>query len=148
MRTGFLMLTLIAACDADLIAPRPEAEVRDEAGLSYRAVASRSADGALRAEVTVANGRATPIDLRVASHCTVLIRAWRTADYTTRPVWDQAAESKACSTLTRTVRLDPGETRVFEGEARPVLERGRYFLSVVLRGERPIEVAAGYVDIP
>jgi hypothetical protein len=150
IRIGIALLLLLAACQSEVLAPLPVAtQVSDELGLAYRGAATLSQDGALTANIIVTNERSTAVDLRVASHCAVLIRAWRSADYSGRPAWDQTAETRACSTLTRTIRLAPGEARVFAGEARPDLERGRYFLSVVLRREhRTIEVAAGHVDIP
>jgi hypothetical protein len=130
----------------------PEVAVAD-AGVTYRAVSVVSSVSPLvvRTEISATNASAKSIEIRVASHCMVLLRVWNNAPYEGKPVWDQTDEARACTTLVRPVVLAPGESRVFAGEARPPLAKGRYFLSALLRKEGGgIEVATGNasIDVP
>jgi len=148
-----LLLGLLSACaDApvapiDEPAPEPVVAVR---GLRYTASATVTSRAPLviTTEVRLTNTTAGAVEVRIASHCAVLLRVYDNAEFRGRAVWDGGADAQSCTTLVRPVTVGAGETRVFATDARPVLTRGRYFFVAVLRqADRDVQLAAGHADV-
>jgi hypothetical protein len=152
VRIGKLALLFPLSCgDGPVALERPAPRVVTVGGVSYAASAQVVARSPLvvRTEVRATNTSPGPVELRVASHCAVLLRVYDNAAYAGRPVWDGTRYVRSCTTLLRPIVLAAGETRAFAAESRPLLERGRYFFLAILRqADRDIEMAAGdsYVD--
>jgi hypothetical protein len=156
MKAAVLLLVLLLLCACEepdspaAVAPAPQPVAADERGITYRAtsVMITASPVQFRTTFIAVNAAQQAIELQVASHCMVQLRVWDNPRYEGRPIWDQADSDGACTTLHRTILLAPGETRVFEGDARPRLAAGRYFLSARLRrAGRVIEVATGNAEI-
>jgi hypothetical protein len=84
----------------------------------------------------------------VTSHCTVQLRAYETPDRTGRAAWDEGASRQACTTLSRAVTLEPGDTARFVATSSPRLPEGRYyFVATLRRTDRRVELTAGHLDL-
>ncbi len=150
-RYGWL-LALAAAC-AEPVAPPEEAQpepVVARAGVRYVATAMIASHSPLvvHTEVRLTNTTAADVEIRVASHCAVLLRVYDNARFSGRAAWDGTTDARTCTTLVRPIRIGPGETRVFAADARPDLARGRYWFVAVLRqADRDVHLAAGQADV-
>lgn len=161
MGTGLLLAGVLAlgAC-----APRADdglqpgggaAQARVVDGIAYRAETRvmESHPVQLHTTATVTNTTQQAREIEFPDGCTVLIRAYRTAERSGAPAWDQQRVA-VCTMAIQIVRLAPGESREFGMHAGAAeilgdsLPAGRYYLTALLRpdGDR-VEVPAGEAEL-
>ena len=129
---------------------------RTSGGITYRAetLVLESYPVQLRTIVTATNGTAAPVKLHTGG-CEAFIRAYRTADRSGTPAWDQRY-AVACTKILKTFDFGPGQSvkltmgttaRDILGDSLP---NGRYYLSVVPATDESVVVPAGDVqlDVP
>lgn len=125
-------------------------------GIEYRAAANvrESFPVQILAAVTLTNTADEPARIELPGGCTVLLRAYRDADRSGSPAWDQA-RSVACTMQLLQLDLAPGDSTRFDAPAvrgdeilGDSLPDGRYYLSAVIRPDRQVvELAAGFADL-
>lgn len=166
MRVGFragASILLLAACTGGPAPGDPAGEpsggmsaqaVRTPNGLEYRADTRilESFPVQLHTTVSITNTTAAPVSFTLPDGCTVLLRAYRSADATT-PAFDQLKVA-ICTLALMEATLAPGETSRFEGrtDAREILgdslPAGRYWLRAIVRPDGGlVEVESGVADL-
>lgn len=168
MRRSVLFLTLLlvvaAACSRPEHPAQPgqpespssrQGSIMTEGDLRYVAETAimESFPVQLATTVTASNVGSRPAALEFPDGCPVLLRAYRTADRSGRPAWDQANET-FCTMAIQQFTINPGESRRFttRTDAREILgdslPNGRYYLTAVLRKSGgPLELTAGEADL-
>ena len=154
------LVALAAACSKAERTVDPEnllanPDVRVEEGIQYKAETAilESFPVQLATTVKLTNTGNSPRQVTFPDGCVVLIRAYRTAERTGEPAWDQS-RVVACTMALVEVALAPGESREFQARTDAglilgdSLPDGRYYFSALLRPDgRALEVPAGEADL-
>lgn len=153
-------IVLLAACSraeepSEPGRPMPHASVRVVDGVTYAAETAilETFPVQLRTRVTLTNRGTARQQVELPGGCTVLLRAYRSADRSGSPAWDQSRQA-VCTMQLLLLDLEPGESAEFQGraDAREILgdslPAGRYYLTAVLRPNgKEVELAAGEAEL-
>ncbi len=153
LRTLPALAALAVAACAPNAAPAAGATEADGIGYEADMRILESFPVQLHTTVTLTNTSDAPRTVELPGGCPVLLRAYRTADRTGEPAWDQERDI-VCTQQLLIVTLAPGESREVEGRATAVdilgdsLPNGRYHLAAVVRPDRRrIELPAGEAEL-
>jgi hypothetical protein len=163
MRTISVVVGLVAVAAACSKAERtvePEdlsanPDVRVEAGIQYKAETAilESFPVQLATTVKLTNKGNSRRKVTFPDGCVVLIRAYRNAERTGEPAWDQS-RVVACTMALVEVDLAPGESREYQARTDAglilgdSLPNGRYYFTALLRPDgRALEIPAGDAEL-
>ncbi len=151
-------MALLAACSSNETATNIDRTLMDQTlgGVVYQADTRimESFPVQLRSIVTVENRTSDEVTITLPDGCAVLLRAYRTADRTGDPAWDES-RAVACTMALQEIVLAPGAAKELTGSTISAahilgdsLPAGRYYLTAVVRPNgQLVEMEAGEADL-